>query len=197
VDLSEPIAAIVPTLDGPALRVLAATSASASARELHRRAGVGSEDGLRRSLNRLTHQGVVTAERVGQSVQYLLNREHVAFPAVELLVGMRRELLARIAEHTRSWEPAPRFVGVYGSAARGDGDAESDIDLLVIAEAVDDDAVASLADRVVAWSGNRASITVLTPTELAEAHTAREPIVEQWRHDLVPLVGMLRELALA
>jgi predicted nucleotidyltransferase len=191
-DLAEPTRAVVPTLDGPVLRALAASATPVSARELARRVGRGSEEGVRRVLNRLVHQGVVLSEPAGASVLYWLNAEHVAFGAIQALADLRSEFLRRLASWVGAWDPAPSVVGVYGSFARGDGEAESDIDVLVVGDEIDGDQVAGLSERVRAWTGNLASVVVLTRSELRQAIEAREPITEAWERDLIPVVGTLR-----
>jgi len=191
-DIAEPSQAIVPTLDGPVLRALASSVMPASARELARRVDRGSEEGIRRVLNRLVHQGVVLGEPAGASVQYRLNVDHVAFDVVQALAELRPELLRRIANWVMAWEPAPTLAGVYGSFARGEGDADSDIDLLVVGDDVDDDDVATLAERIRAWTGNSASIIVLTRADLRRVVDAGESIVGSWERDFIPVFGSLR-----
>lgn len=195
-NLSDPIEAVVPTLDSPVLRVLASTTEPASARELHRRAGIGSEEGVRRVLNRLATQGLVSAVRVGASVQFRLNTEHVAYPAVERLVMMRQELFSRIGTEVATWEPSPTFVGVYGSVARGDGDEDSDIDVLVVTSEAADEDVSRLAGHIETWTGNVASVMVLTPSDLRKIAKARERIVAEWRRDLIAIRGDVADLGL-
>jgi predicted nucleotidyltransferase len=191
-DLAEPARAVVPTLDGPVLRGLAASAQPVSARELARRVSRGSEEGVRRVLNRLVHQGVVLSERVGASVLYGLNTEHVAFGVVQGLADLRPEFLRRLANWVGARVPAPRVVGVYGSFARGDGDADSDIDVLVVGDEIDGDQVAELSERIRAWTGNVASIVVLTQSALRRAIEARDPLAEAWERDLIPVAGTLR-----
>jgi Nucleotidyltransferase domain len=92
----------------------------------------GSEVGVRRSLARLVEQGIVRATEMGRNRVHELNREHVAAPVAILLAGLRLELWKRLRAHLRGWNPKPVYGCVFGSAARGDGDAESDIDVLLV-----------------------------------------------------------------
>src|SRR5450756_1807365 len=52
-DLAMPLAVVTPTLDAAVLHALAATTARASGAQVHRMAGMGSPDGVRRVLTRL------------------------------------------------------------------------------------------------------------------------------------------------
>jgi predicted nucleotidyltransferase len=49
-----------------------------------------------------------------------------------LLAGLRLDLWERFRSELRSWKVPPLYAAVFGSAARGDGGVDSDIDLLVV-----------------------------------------------------------------
>lgn len=191
-DIAEPSRAIVPTLDGPVLGRLASSVAPSSARELARRVGTGSEEGVRRVLNRLVHQGVVLAERAGPSVLYRLNADHVTFDVIQALADLRSELFRRVAKCVGGWDPVPVLAGIYGSFARGEGNADSDIDILLVGDHIDDDQVATLTERVRAWSGNAASAIVLTRADMRRVVDDGESIVGSWERDFIPVVGSFR-----
>src|SRR4051794_3215116 len=97
-DTSDPMATVCPTLDGPVLAVLAGTSRPLTARDTARLVRRGSWSGVRKTLHRLAAQGIVNVEDVGASQLYTLNRRHVAAPAVDLLTGLRAELIRRLSE---------------------------------------------------------------------------------------------------
>lgn len=106
---------------------------------------------------------MVTVTAAGPSNLYVLNRAHVAAEAVLALQDLRGQLFSRIRQALAGWDPSPLAAAVFGSAARGDGGPESDIDLLVIRPAGIDDAnppwssqVDALAQDVRRWSGNAA-----------------------------------------
>lgn len=189
-DVAMPLRSVVPTLDGPVIGVLAGTTAPLSLAEVHRRAGGGSKSGVRRVLLRLVAEGVVHEVPGG----YLLNRDHLAAPAVELLANLYGELLARIRIEIEGWAQAPILVGLFGSAARRDGDASSDIDLLVVGDDPNVDDVDRLGRRIEAWTGNTAQVIALTPGDLRRMRRAKEPIVAVWERELVVISGDRRAL---
>lgn len=81
-------------------------------------------------------------------------------------------------------------MGLFGSAARRDGDASSDIDVLVVSDDPNlDDRVDELAEQIRRWTGNRAQVIRRTPTEVARLRRAEEPILAEWTRDLVVIVG--------
>ncbi len=92
----------------------------------------GSEVGVRRSLARLVEQGIVQATEMGRNRVHELNRDHVAAPVAVLLAGLRLELWKRLRGSLAAWKPRPLYACAFGSAARGDGDSQSDIDLLLV-----------------------------------------------------------------
>jgi predicted nucleotidyltransferase len=131
-DLSDPTRAVTPTLDGTVLAVLAAAGKPLTVGQVASLAARGSEIGIRRSLSRLVEQGTVRATTMGRNQVHELNRDHVAAQVAEALAGLRGELWARFRNELDSWRPRPLYACVFGSAARGDGTAESDIDLLLV-----------------------------------------------------------------
>lgn len=131
-DLSDPTRAVTPTLDGTVLAVLAASGKPMTVGQVASLAARGSEIGIRRSLSRLVDQGTVRATTVGRNQVHELNRDHVAAQVAEILAGLRGELWARFRAELDSWRPRPLYACVFGSAARGDGTVESDIDLLLV-----------------------------------------------------------------
>lgn len=189
-DVTMPLRSVVPTLDGPVVAVLAATTAPLSLAEVHRRAGGGSKSGIRLVLLRLVAEGLVHEVPGG----YVLNRDHLAAPAVELLANLHGELIARIRQEIDGWAQTPLSVGLFGSAARRDGDASSDIDLLVVSDDANIDDVDRLGHRIEAWTGNTAQIIVLTSGDLRRLGRAREPIVGVWDRELVVITGDRRAL---
>ena len=128
----------------------------------------------------------------------MLNREHLAAGAVESLATLRQQLWARIAEHAGTWAEPPVAVVVYGSAARGDGDTASDIDLLVVRPAGvgDDDpvwhaAVTDLASRLTRWTGKPCEVLDRSEGELAVMAADGERLLTEIRRDGRAVVGPL------
>ena len=133
------------------------------------------------------------ALRIGPAV-HLLNRQHLAAPAVELLTNLHGELMARMRQEIEGWSQAPALVGLFGSAARRDGDASSDIDLLVISDDGNIEDVDRLRECVEAWTGNSAQVITLTPGDIRRLRRAAEPIVAVWDRELMVVSGNRRAL---
>jgi hypothetical protein len=131
-DLSDPTRAVTATLDGTVLAVLAAAGKPLTVGQVAQQAVRGSEIGIRRSLGRLVDQGIVRATLMGRNQVHELNRDHIAASVADTLAGLRNELWKRFRDELRTWRPKPLYASVFGSAARGDGDEGSDIDLLLV-----------------------------------------------------------------
>lgn len=130
--MTDPTRAVTATLDGPVLAVLASAGKPMTVGEVAALTPRGSEIGVRKSLARLVEQGIVRATEMGRNRVHELNREHVAAPVAEVLAGLRLSLWKRFRVTLGAWNPRPAYGCVFGSAARGDGDARSDIDLLLV-----------------------------------------------------------------
>jgi predicted nucleotidyltransferase len=195
-DVAHPIRTVVPTLDGPVLEVLARSTGPLTSPEVHRLVGTGSVNGIRLALARLARHGLVHAEEYARTLLYHANREHIAWPAVEQLGRLRRSLLDRIGEEISSWGSQPLHASLFGPAARGDGDADSDIDLLLIRPAgvgEDDppwsEQVDGLRGLVVDWTGNRCQVFQPDLTRLGEHVHAGDPLMEELEREAVTIAG--------
>jgi len=195
-DVARPYAGIATAVDGEVLIALMGWTTPRSGRHIARLVGRRSQTAVNAALARLVRQGLVQRQVTPAAMYYTLNREHVGYPAVAALAGMRTEFLRRLRELLAGWAVIPAHASMFGSAARGDGDADSDVDLVVVLPQdveMDDarwrDQLAELSRSVLAWTGNRASIVELDRTALADTVATAPPVLSAWRHDVVPLAG--------
>lgn len=195
-DVAHPIRSVIPSLDGPVLTVLAGTTHPLTTLEIHRLAGIGSSNGVRGVLERLAEQGVALADHRGNAIYYTANRDHLAWPAVEILARLRLALRERLAAEIGAWPIPPIHASMFGSAARADGDAASDIDILLVKRDLSanddekwDEQVEGLQGRVVALTGNRCQTFVVTAERLGEHVRAGDTLVDAWLRDGARLVG--------
>ena len=195
-DVSAPYTAICPTLDSSVLAALAGTSQPLTGREVARLLGRRSHRGVLDVLNRLADHGLVDRAEAGRAFMFTLNRDHLAAPAVDILAGMRAELLKRLATAAEEWEIAPVHLSLFGSAARGDGDVHSDIDLFVVRPSgiADDDAGwqaqrDDLSEQIRRWTGNRAAVAEISEGDVRRLRRQRPPILGKLRRDAVLITG--------
>lgn len=205
-DLSTPARSVIPALDAEVLMALAGITLPISGRQVAKMVKTGSPAGVSLVLERLTSQGVVNLVEASSSNFYSINREHVAFTAIEALTDLRGKLYARMAAEVETWEIAPVSVAVFGSAARGDGDANSDVDILIVPperlspdhvvrsdeaqgltpesyQEIWDSQLSELSTLVRRWSGNTASLIQATQSQLISMVQRKEPIVVSLQRD--------------
>jgi predicted nucleotidyltransferase len=195
-DAGRPYTAVCPSLDGEVLMALAATKMAMTGRQVALMTGRRSHSGVLRVLDRLTEHGLVERVELNRAFLFSLNRDHMAYPAVVALVGLRVALLGRIQQELQAWKLNALHVSLFGSFARGDGDTDSDIDLFVVrpAAVAEDDArwrdqLDALTSAIYRWTGNRVSILEASETELTRLTTDRPPIVAELRGDAIVLSG--------
>jgi predicted nucleotidyltransferase len=196
VDLSRPARTVVPTLAAEVLVALARSTMPMTGRQVHGLIpGAASQKGVWLVLRHLIDSGLVDNTPAGRATLYRLNREHVGADAVLALVDLRGKLFQRIRQHMNAWTIQPLAAAVFGSAARGDGNLESDIDLFVVRPAEIDgdespwsDDVAALQHKVRCWSGNPCSLVQASPEQVQAMIEREEPIVTNLREDAVSLL---------
>lgn len=195
-NLSRPWAPIRSANDMEVLRVLRGTTRPLTGREVARLVRAGSQPTINASLRRLSEEGLVHANEAGNAYLYTLNREHLAAPAVELLADVRTEFERRLRDEIADWKIAPVHVSIFGSAARGDGDTQSDIDIFVVRprEVSKDDPgwqeqLAQLSSRVLAWTGNHAGLADISEADTRRLRRERPPIVNELSRDAITIVG--------
>jgi hypothetical protein len=197
VHLSHPIESVIPSGHGPVLEVLAGTEAPLTGRQVAALVeGRLSPRRVADVLRELVSTGLVTMTQAGSAHQYVLNREHLAAPAVIALAGLRTALVEAMSREVASWEVPAEAVWLYGSVSRGEAGEDSDVDLCVIRpDAVDEDdpswarQVERLRARVLAWSGNHAEVLEYPPAALAALDVAADPIIASLRADGRALFG--------
>lgn len=195
-NLARPQGIITRGVDGDVLRVLSATHEQMTGRQIHRMVGRGSNRTVQLALDRLAREGLVDVREYGPSKLYSFNLDHLAAGPVLALIGLRTRLVDRLRSELEAWRPAPAYAALFGSAARGEGDSESDIDVLIVRpDGVDAEderwrgQVAALERQLPRWTGNRAGISELSIAEARRLLAERPPILDELRRDAIPLKG--------
>jgi predicted nucleotidyltransferase len=128
------------------------------------RSGTGA---VQRELARLEAAGLVVASRIGKQKHYQANQRSPVFAELRALVlktsglaDVLREALTPVADKVRA-------AFVYGSIAKGQDTAASDVDLMVISERLTyADLFGTLGDAS-AHLGRKVAPTIYSPRELA------------------------------
>lgn len=195
-DLSRPWAPIRSPIDVEIVRVLRGVTRPLTGRDVARLVARGSQPTVNAALRRLAGEGILRAEEAGSAYLYTFNREHLAAGALELLAEVRTELERRLRAEIADWEVAPAHASMFGSAARGEGDARSDIDVFVVRPAGVSEGdprwkaqLERLSQRVLSWTGNHLGLSEISAADVRRLRRERPPIVAELRREAVTLAG--------
>jgi predicted nucleotidyltransferase len=89
---------------------------------------------VQRELLTLEDAGLISRTQTGNQVFYRANRDHPTFPEVHGLLAKTVGVFYQVAQALAPLAKAIQFVFVYGSFARGEENAKSDLDLMVIGQ---------------------------------------------------------------
>lgn len=142
-------------------------------RELGRQSGLSSST-VQQELQRLTRVGLVLARKDGNRVYYRANPDHPVHRDLCSLVLKTDGLAGVLQAALKTPEVSVAFV--FGSVARGDPGAGSDVDLMVIG-GVGLRKLTSLLSGMAARVGREINPHVFTPEEFARRKAARDHFV--------------------
>lgn len=196
-DLTSPITTVIPSVQGEVLAVLArASTAMSGRRTAELTGGRASRRQVDAVLRRLSEGGVVLRERHPPANLYRLNRDHLAAASVVALADLRDQLIARMRAAVETWEHAPAAVWLFGSAARGDGTAASDIDVLILRpDRIEADEPSWLRDlddlssSITTWTGNHSDVLEYSESDFAALVAANDALVRELRVDALRIAG--------
>ncbi len=100
---------------------------------------------VQRELAMLTNAGLICRKESENQVFYRANREHPAFAELHALLAKTTGVFHLLREALQLLAGKIEFAFVYGSFARGEENAASDIDLMVIGEVALDDLLEQLS----------------------------------------------------
>lgn len=182
----EPFGGVIPGARGAVLASLLRTSEPLTGRQIH---GLVSDDyslwSVQEALKTLSQIGIVETRTIGRAGVHVINERHFTVAALRALVDPILALKEAVASVIDS---EVRTVMLFGSIARGDANADSDIDLAVIASGTWDKRI-DLQDVVRERLGNNCDVLVFTPTEFSRLAAAGEPVVSDILREGIALVG--------
>lgn len=203
VDLSDAISAVIPTVDGRVLQVLARTDTPLSGSRIASFIPSASREGVRLAIRRLAGHGIVVARPAPPAVLYTANRDHLLWPAVQQLMLdadqvvylLRRRIVEQVravfsdeADHGRI------TAALFGSVARGDSGPDSDVDLLLVTpddlDAASVEAlVVAVIDEVQTATGNDCNVYATTRAGFDRLAEVGDPMAASWTDDAVTFHG--------
>ena len=145
---------------------------------------------VQEALKSLHAIGLIHTEVVGRAGVHTINDDHVAVLHLRALVDPAQMLREVVATQV---DPQVESVLVFGSVARGEATAHSDVDLAVIAQANWDGRI-DLEDAVRSRLGNDCDVLTFTVAEFAQLANSNEPIVAEILRDGIALIGSAPQL---
>jgi predicted nucleotidyltransferase len=143
---------------------------------------------LSRELRRLEREGLFRSEMSGRQKYFQLNHQYSLFDEVRRIVAKTIGAIPLISQCLQ------KIAGIeeahlYGSFARNQQDAVSDIDLLVIGTPRSD-ALAEAARKLERQLGRDLNCTVLTRKEFNTRRHRKDPFLEDvWHNPRISLVA--------
>ncbi|MEX2547671.1 MAG: nucleotidyltransferase domain-containing protein [Chloroflexota bacterium] len=169
-DFRRPVEVVIPGVQGRILAVLAETTAELNLRTIARLAAVSPAQASR-VLPQLVTLGLVERREAPPSALFALVEDHIAARAVRALSRSRDAVLEDLGALARKMDPRPMTLVVFGSFARGEADAASDLDIVLVRPAGVGEDDESWVASTEAW---RAAVRRLTgsPVQLLEVDEA-------------------------
>lgn len=86
------------------------------------------------SLKELLEARVITQRKVGRSLLYTINKNHILFPQIKELIQLEKKSLRIVAEQFVASLDKKGIVAIilFGSVARAEFNEKSDIDILIV-----------------------------------------------------------------
>ena len=143
---------------------------------------------LSKELRRLEREGLFRSEVSGRQKYFQLNREYPLLDEVRRIVGKTIGAASMIRESLRKIEEIDEAF-LYGSFARNQQDAASDIDVLVIG-APRTDALAQAVRKLERRLGREINYTVLTPKKFEFRRARKDAFLENvWHNKRIALIA--------
>jgi predicted nucleotidyltransferase len=129
------------------------------------RSGTGA---VQRELARLEAAGLVTAVRIGKQKHYQANPASPVFEELRTLVLKTSGLADVLREALASVSSRMRAAFVYGSIAKGEDTATSDVDLMVVSDSLTYADLFGALEEASAQLGRKVAPTIYSSNELAK-----------------------------
>jgi predicted nucleotidyltransferase len=139
----------------------------------------GGTGAVHRQLARLADAGLVTVTRSGNQKHYQARRDSPVFHELHGLVVKTVGLVEPVRQALWDLRRDIRAAFIYGSVAKGTDRATSDIDLMVISDALDYTALYAALAQAEAALGRRINPTVVTRRDWKRKRAAADSFVKR------------------
>jgi predicted nucleotidyltransferase len=140
--------------------------------ELITLAGSGS-GAVQRELQRLTQTGLLTVTTIGNQKHYQANAESPIFPELRSIVLKTFGAADRLRHALRPIESAITSAFIYGSVAKGEDHAGSDMDIMVVSDILTLGDIFSVMQPLEGQLGRKIHVTLYTSEEFSKRRKDR------------------------
>jgi len=143
---------------------------------------------LSKELRRLERKGLFRSEISGRQKYFQLNREYPLFDEVQAIIEKTIGAVTVIRHALKRIDGIDKAY-LYGSFAKNQQDAASDIDVLIVG-APREEALAQLVSKLERQLGREINYTVLPAREFASRRLRKDAFLENvWHNRRIPLIG--------
>lgn len=161
------------------------------ATEIFERVGSG-RGTVQRELERLVASGLLVVSRIGNQKHYQANASSPIFQELRSIVLKTSGLAEPLRDALAPLGNKIDLALVYGSIARGEAHAGSDVDLLVVARNLTLEQLFSRLARVERAIGRKINPTLHTPDEFRRRREKKNAFLQKvLTGDTIPLIGSL------
>lgn len=189
VDFRRPVEAVIPGVQGRILAVSAETTAELNLRTIARLSGVSPAQASR-VLPELVALGLVERREAPPSALFALIEDNVAGRLVRALSRSREAVLEELGALADQMDPSPVSTVVFGSLARGEADALSDVDVVLVRPTDVDEDDERWASSAEGWRTSTRRLTG-NPVQVIEIDEAE--VVRRLRRPTAFWADVLRE----
>jgi len=159
------------------------------ARELIGLTGSGT-GAVTRELSRLVQSGLITLTSIGNQKHYRANAASPVFPELQGLVIKTFGIADKIRHALLSLEASISCAFIYGSIAKGEVHAGSDIDVMIVSNALTLGDVLAVLQPLEAQLGRKINPTLYTREEFTHRVKTKNPFLSKvLAGKLIPLIG--------
>ncbi len=192
-NLSTPWEGVLEPGLGRVITRLAILPGPATGRRIHELSGNATLNVTQRVLRNLTDIGLVKLGHVATANLYTLNRKHLLWEKIEHILALPTEYQEELGRLFTRLAPTSTLT-LYGSTARRESQADSDVDLVILWDpTVDQDTRLDILDQLESFTadtvGNVTEIFELELPQLVDMYNSGDPLVSSWLRDGIHLGG--------
>ena len=131
---------------------------------------------LHKELARLAAVGLLLREQQGNQVRYRANLDHPVFPELAGLLRKTSGAVGILADALQALVPKPQLALIFGSLARGEENAHSDVDLFIVGDNAFGDTIKALYS-VQEQLQREINPVIYTAAEFTRRLSAQEPFI--------------------